>query len=172
MSAGRYYTRVVPMRDLALRLLGTPYKLGAKARDLSRLPGPDEPLDCSGFVHYIVAARVLLLGYPYPLGAGLEDISTTAGPIPISRFHGSWHQGQLCRHIPVADALANVGCLLFKRPNASGHGHVGLSLGAGHTIEAVGGGARMVTLFRPADQERKGWDYGGKLAQLWEQVPC
>ncbi len=162
-------TRIVPMRELAFRCLSIPYLLGAKAWDLTHIP---DQIDCSGFAHLLVAGKVLVPGFDHPLGAGLEVIRKPDGTeVPVSQFHGSWVQGSMCRRIPVADALANVGCFLFKDPGSGKHGHVAMSLGAGHTIEATGGLGRMVTVRRPREQAGVKWSYGGKLDQLWEPIP-
>ena len=159
------FTRVVPVRDLALRCLGIPYKLGAKAWDPTQIP---DELDCSGFAHLLVAGRVQISGYPYLLGAGLTEIIGPDGSrVPISQFHGSWKQGQLARHISVPAALAHIGCFLFKSPGNNAHGHVAMSLGEGHTIEATGGIGRRVTIRRPSEQQAVGWDFGGKFDQIF-----
>ncbi len=159
------HTRIVPMRELAFRCLGIPYVLGAKAWDPTRIP---DELDCSGFIHLLVAGKVIVPGFDHPLGAGLDAITKPDGTeAPVGSFHGSWIQGQMVRRISVAAALANVGCFLFKVPGRNRHGHVGLSLGASHTIEATGGLGRRVTVRRPSEQQNL-WDYGGKLDALWE----
>jgi len=161
-------TRIVPMRELAFRLLGLPYELGAKAWDPTHIP---DQIDCSGFAHLLVAGKVLVPGFDYPLGAGLDVIRKPDGTeVPVSQFHGSWVQGSMCRRISVADALANVGCFLFKDPGRDRHGHVAMSLSAGHTIEATGAFGGMVTVRRPSEQAKVGWSYGGKLDQLWDII--
>lgn len=165
------YTRIVAVRDLAFRLLGYPYQLGAKLGMLTALPPAGRPMDCSGFAHTLVASRIVLPGCPYPLGGGLDEIRLPDGrTLPVTSWHGSWVQGQWVREVSVADALANVGCFLFRRPNPStGHGHVGLSLGAGFTIEATASRGGMVTVLRPSEQAGR-WHFGGKLDQLFEQI--
>ena len=158
-------TRIVPMRELAFHLLGIPYELGAKAWDSTQIP---QQIDCSGFIHLLVAGKVILPGFDYPLGAGLTVIRKPDGTeVPVSSFHGSWIQGQMVRRIPVADALANVGCFLFKDPGTGRHGHVAMSLGAGFTIEATAGFGGMVTVRRPSEQAGVHWSQGGKLDALW-----
>jgi len=162
------HTRIVPMRELAFRCLGIPYLLGAKAWDPTRIP---DKLDCSGFIHLLVAGKVVVPGFDYPLGAGLTVIRKPDGTeAPVSSFHGSWIQGSMCRRIPVADALANVGCFLFKDPGTGKHGHVEMSLGANHTIGATGGLGGMVTVRRPSEQGAVRWSYGAKLDALWGTV--
>jgi len=163
-------TRVHAVRALALDLLRHPYpdKLNdaqgrpkGKPRAYDRLPAPDEPLDCSGFINFIVVS---------PLGGGLEFIHHNGASIAGVNWQGSWTQSQWCRRVSVADALEHVGCFLFRRPNKSGHGHVGFSLGHGFTIEAVGGRTRRVTIFRDTENAAGRWHLGGKLDQLWEEV--
>jgi len=166
------YTRIVGVRELALRLLRHPYLLGAKLGALTVLPPPDAPMDCSGFIHTLVASRVMLDGCPFPLGGGLEFIEHNGATLPISRWHGSWVQAQWVREISVAAGLDNVGCLLFRRPDPNtGHGHVGLSLGRGFTIEATSSKGGMVTILRPSEQAGR-WHGGGKIDALWERIPC
>ncbi|UCC69721.1 MAG: C40 family peptidase [Armatimonadota bacterium] len=159
-------TRVALARDLGLHLLGHPYLYGGKPVVLDRLPTPDEPLDCSGFVYLLLAARVRI-GEDV-LGAGLQFIEKGNGSAAIHILLGSWNQEQWSRRISVADALENVGCLLFRHTRGGHPRHVGFSLGAGHTLEAVGGRVGMVTIFRPAENARDRWDAGGKYDALYQ----
>lgn len=163
-------TRIGRVRDMALRLLAHPYpdtlrdsqgRAKGKPRAYDRLPTPDEPLDCSGFVNLIVVS---------PLGGGLEFIHKGDASIAGVNWQGSWTQSQWVRQVPVADALEHVGCLLFRRPNAAGIGHVGFSLGRGFTIEAVGGRTRKVTIFRDSENAQGRWHLGGILDQLREEL--
>jgi cell wall-associated NlpC family hydrolase len=123
----------------ARRLIGYHYKFGGELDPT----GPAGDADCSELVEWSVAQ------------AGIEDGTG------VRITDGSWRQYQACRHIPVEQALATTGALVFlsrsdpPREGRDGIYHVGVvDAGRGQVMEACCGDGDRI---QPSGIGRRHW---------------
>ncbi len=129
-----------------------PYRLGAEARQPPSI-WPPRALDCSEMVQCCLYR------------AGVRHVTSDSGhQTPTAVYDGAWLQWQEAHHISVADAKKTPGALVFwqnnrKKPHRIGH--VGISDGQGHIIEASSGAGKVV---------RRKWrkpDLAAKVPELY-----
>lgn len=149
----------------AMAFLGAPYKFGAEvplANDATietlRKRMRDHGVDCSELVQVSLWA------------SGVTKIGDTH----IRSFDGSWNQYKIARSIPVYQALANRGCLVFMARNPVNYHtiyHVGISLGNGWVLEATSNGwrgTRKEVLITHYKQHNRKWNLGAKIDELYK----
>lgn len=134
-------TGKVSVRDfvnLALSQAGDKYIFAAEA---SRTDPDPEAFDCSELVEWV-----------------LERLGVPDFP------DGSMNQRAHCNAIPIDRAIRTRGALLFRDPSVTGTGHVAISLGNNHTIEARGS-AYGVGSFDASPSARL-WTSGGFIPEV------